>query len=191
VYTAASPSSTITHLFRKAFPNTTIDSGPADGGAVANKRPRFAFSSNQAGATFECSLDGAAFAKCASPATFGPLKDGPHSVAVRAVTSGDADPTPASRSFRVDTTGPRVRITKAPKRKIKTTGRAVKVTFAFRSPEQGARFSCKLDRRAAAPCSSPARRKIGRGKHTFTVFAIDSLGNRGKGATATVQVVKK
>jgi DNA-binding beta-propeller fold protein YncE len=191
VYTASSPASALTHLFRKAFPETSIDSGPANGSSVAIKRPRFTFSSNQAGATFECSLDGALFKPCASPATFGPLRDGSHRFAVRAIVAGDADPTPAARTFTVDTKAPSVKITKAPKRKVKTTKRTVKVTFAFRSPETGVRFTCKIDRRAARPCSSPAGFTVGRGKHKFTVSATDSAGNRGRPASATFQVVKK
>jgi DNA-binding beta-propeller fold protein YncE len=191
VYASAYNANTVTQLFRKAAPETTIDSGPNDGSTIADARPRFAFSSNQAGATFECSLDGVAFAPCGSPASFTPLSDGAHRFAVRAVTGGDPDPTPAARSFRVDTTGPSVAITKAPKRKIKTTKRKVNVKFAFASPEQGARFTCQLDRRPAGPCSSPIGYRIGRGKHTFTVFAIDALGNRGPTATASVEVVKQ
>jgi DNA-binding beta-propeller fold protein YncE len=190
VYTAASPSSNVTHLFRKTFPDTSIDSGPADGSRIAIRRPRFTFSSNQAGATFECSLDGAPFARCASPATFGPLRDGSHRLAVRAITGGDPDPAPATRSFNVRT-GPSVKITKAPKRKIKTKARTVKVTFAFRSPQKGARFTCKLDSRRAKPCKKRISYRIGRGKHTFSVAAIDALGNRGPAATRSVQVVKK
>jgi DNA-binding beta-propeller fold protein YncE len=191
LYVTAPSSSTVTHLYRKTFPNTSIASGPDEGSTIANTRPSFTFASDQGGATFECSLDGAAFAACGSPATFGPLSDGTHRLAVRAVTGGDLDPTPESRSFRVDTTGPRVAITHAPKRKIKTTKRKVNVRFAFSSSEQGVKFTCQLDRRPAGPCSSPIAYRIGRGKHTFTVFAVDSLGNRGPTETASVQVVKK
>jgi DNA-binding beta-propeller fold protein YncE len=191
VYTAASPSSNVTHLFRKTFPDTTIDAGPANGSKNASARPRFAFSSNQAGASFECSLDGAAFAACKSPATFGPLGKGSHRLAVRAIAVGDADPTPATRSFSVGPTGPRVRITRAPKRKIATKARKVSVTFAFRSPDRAARFSCKLDRRPAKSCKKRVSYRLGRGKHKFTVAALDALGNRGPAASRSVQVIKK
>jgi DNA-binding beta-propeller fold protein YncE len=191
LYVSAPSSDTVTHLFRKKFPSTSIASGPDEGSASADPRPSFTFSSDQAGASFECSLDGASFAACPSPATFGPLRDGTHRVAVRAVTGGAADPTPESRSFSVDTTGPSVKITKAPKRKVKTTKRKVRVTFAFSSPEPGVSFRCRLDRRATGPCNASIGYLIGRGKHTFTVSAADKLGNRGPAATAAVEVVKK
>jgi DNA-binding beta-propeller fold protein YncE len=181
----------VTHLFRKSAPDTSILSGPADGATVATQRPSFKFASDQEGATFECSLDGGLFGGCGATATLGPLADGRHRLAVRAVTGGDPDPTPEVRSFSVDTAGPAVSLTRAPKRKLKTTKRRVNVKFAFRSPEQGARFTCKLDRRAATACSSPISYRIGRGKHNFIVFATDSLGNRGRAAAVPVQVVKK
>jgi hypothetical protein len=83
----------------------------ATGGQITALRPSFAFSANQAGASFECSLDGGTFATCSSPTTTPELSDGAHSIAVRAATGGDVDRTPARRAFRVDTTGQPVRRT--------------------------------------------------------------------------------
>ena len=62
-----------------------------------------------AGATFQCSLDGAAWQTCSSPQTYRGLADGAHEVRVRAVSTGGADATPATASWTVDRTGPRVR----------------------------------------------------------------------------------
>jgi hypothetical protein len=51
-----------------------------------------------------------------------------------------------------------------------------KATFRFSSP--GSTFSCKLDRRAAAPCTSPKTyRKLKPGRHVFRVTARDAAGN--------------
>ncbi|PTL75682.1 hypothetical protein DAT35_53680 [Vitiosangium sp. GDMCC 1.1324] len=56
---------------------------------------------------FECSLDAAAFAPCASPTTLPPLTDGAHTFAARAVdTSGNVDATPVSSTWTVDTQPP-------------------------------------------------------------------------------------
>jgi hypothetical protein len=65
------------------------------------------FTSNIGNATFQCALDGAAWAACTSPHTVGPLLDGLHTINVRAVDSwGTPDPTGASYSWTVDTAAP-------------------------------------------------------------------------------------
>jgi len=48
------------------------------------------------GATFECSLDGAAFGACTSPIALDDLPTGPHALLVRTVLPGGVDATPAS-----------------------------------------------------------------------------------------------
>ncbi len=54
-----------------------------------------------------------------------------------------------------------------------------KATFRFASGEPGSRFSCKLDKKPARPCSSPkSYRKLAPGKHVFRVTARDRAGNR-------------
>src|SRR5205807_2609127 len=65
-------------------PETKIDSGPAAGAPTADRTPTFGFSANDAGATFRCRLDGAAFGPCNGPGrthTSAALADGPHSFA--------------------------------------------------------------------------------------------------------------
>jgi RHS repeat-associated protein len=80
-------------------PEATIASGPE--GPVL-PAVSFAFSSNDEEATFECSLDGAAFGACTTPAAYQELSSGPHTFKVRAKgPSGSVDPTPAERSFHV------------------------------------------------------------------------------------------
>jgi uncharacterized delta-60 repeat protein len=83
------------------YPNSVIDSGPTV--VTTDPTPTFAFSSTERRTTFQCSLDGAAFAPCSSPHTTVPLADGSHTFRVRAVSSaGVVDPTPAERRFTVD-----------------------------------------------------------------------------------------
>lgn len=85
-------------------PDTTITSGPS--GTTSSRSASLEFSS-EAGAGFECSLDGAAFAPCVSPRSYGGLADGPHSFSVRAGdAAGNVDPTPATRDWTVAPTGP-------------------------------------------------------------------------------------
>ena len=88
-------------------PNTTVDSGPS--GSVTDGSAAFTFSSNEPDATFECRIDDAPYAPCASPQEYANLGDGTHTFFVRATDAdGNTDPTPASRSWAVDTTAPTV-----------------------------------------------------------------------------------
>ncbi|HVM17141.1 MAG TPA: Ig-like domain-containing protein [Gaiellaceae bacterium] len=80
-------------------PETTIDSGPSS--PTTSTSATFAFSSNVSGATFECSLDGAAWAACTSPHSYSGLAPGEHTFRVRAVSGGTADATPAAWTWTI------------------------------------------------------------------------------------------
>ncbi|HKP89958.1 MAG TPA: hypothetical protein VJT75_08285 [Thermoleophilaceae bacterium] len=191
LYGAAHSADSVVHLFRKTAPDTGIVGGPAEGSASRNARPTFAFASDQDGAAYECALDAGEYASCPAMATFGPLADGTHTLRVRALTGGDPDPTPAARTFAVDTTGPAARLERAPRRTIRTAKRTVAVTVAFRAAEPGVTFRCAIDRRAARACSSPATFRVGRGQHRITVVASDRLGNAGRPVSARFGVLAK
>jgi hypothetical protein len=79
-------------------PDTTITKRPKD--KTKKKTATFEFTSTLPGATFECSLDGAAFAACSSPDTL-KVKKGKHSFAVRATAKGQTDASPASDDWKV------------------------------------------------------------------------------------------
>lgn len=92
-------------------PQTKIKLGPKGKVKTTGKRARvkFRFTSSAQGATFQCSLvklrkgkkpPRAVFKNCKSPRTYS-LKPGRYRFKVRAVVSGQVDPTPASRTFRV------------------------------------------------------------------------------------------
>lgn len=83
-------------------PNTLISSGPAEGSSTTNTTASFSFSADPAaGASFECKLDGAAYAACTSPKEYTALPAGQHTFSVRAKNSGGTDATPAARSWEV------------------------------------------------------------------------------------------
>ena len=67
---------------------------------IHKRRARFAFSSDVAGAHFQC-LYAQGWAACKSPHTFRHLKPGRFRFQARAVVSGVEDPTPASWVFKV------------------------------------------------------------------------------------------
>jgi hypothetical protein len=133
----------------------------------------FSFSSNRAGSTFECRLDGAAFTPCASPVVYTKLAEGQHTFAARAALLGSTGP-PTSYTWTVDTVSPETKIATGP---ASVSGSA-SATFAFGSSEFGSTFLCSFDAAGFAPCTSPkAYDGLGDGAHTFRVQAVDPAGN--------------
>ena len=64
--------------------------------------------------TFQCNLDNLGWQSCVSRKTYTNLSDGSHTFEVRAVdAAGNADPTPASYTWLVDTTAPTVTLNPA------------------------------------------------------------------------------
>ena len=155
-----------------AGPAVTIDSGPS--GTTTQTTATFTFSSPAGGASFECGLDGSAFAPCSSPQTFAELAAGSHSFTVRAITNGNPGP-PATRSWSVSIVGPtETTITSSPPSLTNVTT----ATFAFTATEGTPQFECALDGSAFALCVSPRTYvDLADGAHNFAVRAVDSLGN--------------
>ncbi|MBA2692458.1 MAG: PQQ-dependent sugar dehydrogenase [Rubrobacter sp.] len=153
-------------------PETAIDSGPS--GFTNDASATLAFSSEE-GATFECSLDGALFASCASPQKYTGLSDGVHIFKVRAKDrAGNVDGSPAERSWTLDRIAPDTPITSGPSGTVRSSS----ATFSFTSSEGGSTFECRLDGGQFQACESPhTLENLSRGKHTFAVRAKDRAGN--------------
>jgi Ca2+-binding RTX toxin-like protein len=162
-------------------PETTIDSGPSD--TITVDSATFAFSSSEAGSTFECSLDGEAYSACTSPKDYTNLPNGSHTFEVRATDeAGNVDATPASRTFAVEVTPPPPDDTTPPETTIDSgpsgTLSSSSASFTFSSDEAGSTFECKLDAGTFAPCTSPKPYDgLSNGSHTFEVRATDTAGN--------------
>jgi large repetitive protein len=89
----------------RTAPNTTILTKPGD--PSSDVVPSFTFSSTEPGSTFECSVDGGAFASCTSPKNISGLSDNSHTFAVRATdAAGNTDATPDSWTWHRDTNAP-------------------------------------------------------------------------------------
>jgi hypothetical protein len=162
-------------------PETTISAGP--GATTTSTSASFEFNADEAGSSFECSVDGGAWAACSSPKAYSSLPTGAHSFHVRATdAAGNVDPTPAIHSWTIeavtapppDADAPETTITAGPS----GTTRSTSVSFEFGSDEAGSSFECRLDGGAWTPCSSPqAYSSLSAGAHTFYVRATDPAGN--------------
>jgi hypothetical protein len=102
VETEAGPASDPVPPSDTTAPDTTITSGPS--GSTSSASATFSFTSSESGSTFECRLDGVAWAGCSSPRDYSGLADGSHTFDVRAKdAAGNVDGSPASRSWTVQT----------------------------------------------------------------------------------------
>lgn len=155
-------------------PETSISSGPSEGETVG-RRPRFAFSSNEADSTFACQLDFGVWLACFSPQLLGPLADGSHTFSVVAADAAtNQDPSAALRSFQVDALPPDTRITQHPPKQTNDQT----PTFVFSANEPVRRFQCRIDGGGWRTCSSPISYRLDPRQHVFGVRAVDQYGNR-------------
>jgi large repetitive protein len=155
-------------------PQASLNATPGD--PTPDTDASFGFSLDDPDATAECSLDGADFAACDSPAEVSGLADGVHSFSVRGVDPvGNVGPE-QTFSWTVDTTATGVTIDSAP---AGLTNRTTAL-FGFSVDDSSATLTCSLDEAAFEPCdssSSQAYTGLSDGEHTFTVKATDGVGN--------------
>jgi hypothetical protein len=157
----------------------TLTANPANPTNLTNASFTF---TGEGGATFECQLDGSAFAACTSPKSYTGLAEGSHSFNVRQTdTAGNTSP---NRTFTwtVDTTAPAApTLTSTPN----NPSNSAAPSFSF-TGEAGATFQCQLDGGALAACTSPkSYTGLTAGSHTFKIRQTDAAGNTGPNATYT------
>ena len=178
------PASRTWTVVEPTAPETTIVAGPGRPRPPA-RPPRFGFSSTEPGATFECSLDGAAFAACTVAAdVHRPERSATTSCASRATDAdGNVDPTPAAYTWTVvepDTVGAGDddRLRCRPIRPAAPTRR-----FTFSRNEAGSTFECALDgARLRRLHLGQGYTGLAAGPHTFSVRATDPSEQRGRDA---------
>ncbi|MGH3144831.1 MAG: Ig-like domain-containing protein, partial [Rubrobacter sp.] len=175
-------------------PETTITSYDYPGssgkvnGTVNSTSAEFRFTSNEAGATFECRLarqgeTPGTFTACSSPKGYTGLTDGRYTFEVRARDgAGTVDASPASDTWRVDATPPSLTITSGPAEGSDVDSSSA--TFAFSASDASSGVGsvrCRLDDGSFGPCSGGASSHsvagLADGQHTFKVRATDVVGN--------------
>jgi len=163
--------------------DTLITSGPANNSASSATSATFAFAGTDdvtppERLAFECSLDSITSSPCTSPQSYSNLAGLGHLFRVRAKDeAGNADPTPASIFWYVDTMPPETEIQQRPPAEDRSPG----ATFVLGSTDNvnlPRTFECSLDSGEFSPCSNPHTYSgLARGSHTFRVRARDSAGN--------------
>lgn len=157
-------------------PETWIVDGPS--AQVKPSNVHFKSASNDPDSTFDCSIDGS-YTPCSGWDSFPSLEDGPHTFRVFATDRyGAPDPTPAERSFVVDSVPPQVSFDTPTPTYTAHEMEAVDVSV----DDESATVQCKLDSAAFASCASPYTlpSKLSEDWHTFLVRATDPAGNIGE-----------
>jgi hypothetical protein len=148
-----------------------------------SSKATFTFSGRTVGHVqgFECSLDGAEFATCASPNELTGLADGPHEFKVRAYNGEGTRAAPRSYEWTVNSEASEIEFTGAPPAKTNST--AAKFTFVV--PDNTVKVACKLDGAQLQNCESPVEFSgLAPGTHSFEVSAKEEDGGT---STATRQ----
>ncbi|WP_432937985.1 right-handed parallel beta-helix repeat-containing protein [Kribbella sp. CA-253562] len=152
-------------------PLTAFASGPP--ATTAATEVTLTFAANDPYATFECSLDNAAFAPCESPHQVQGLEPGAHQLRVRSTDlSGNTEAAPVVRTWTV-VTAPDTTITSGPA----ATTASTTATLAFGSNQAGTTFRCSLNGVPYAVCTSPVSvTGLAIGSHNFRVYAVEPSG---------------
>lgn len=168
-------SKTSSTVFSVGAPDTIIDSGPEV--ATKSTTPTFTYHATEA-STFQCAVDAGAYVSCPSTGYTTPvLAQGAHTFNVRATNgAGVVDPSPATRSFTVDTTAPDTSIEFGPEGLS-----AIDLPkFGYESNEEETNFECRFDSAPFVACNEDEfglEVPLANGAHTYSVRAVDLAGN--------------
>ncbi len=159
-----------------SFPDQEL----ANRGVLSGPRHSASFDlgSTPPGASFECSLDGAAFSACGSPVSYAGLEPGStHAFAARATLAGATDPTPIVERFTIDTTPPETAFTSGT---FGETALQEGEWLATSSERQfhSAGFLCGIDGYPSFGCSKQENQTdLCQGPHVFRTAATDRAAN--------------
>ncbi|MBA2349833.1 MAG: PD40 domain-containing protein, partial [Solirubrobacterales bacterium] len=170
---------------------TTVTQRPEARTRNASEVFRFALVPGFEG-SHKCSIDGSTFQSCNSGTTangflVSDLSEGAHRLEVFFDVQGTADDGPITTvEWTVDRTGPDVQITSGPP--VSTSDTSATFTFASGATDLDG-FRCSLDGGPSFLCRTPdTETGLAPGTHTFSVTALDDLGNESSPAEARWQI---
>jgi hypothetical protein len=164
------PATVYTWTIDTTGPTAAITQKPGD--PTNSRAASFTFASSEPGG-FQCKLDGAAFASCASPQLFSDLTEGRHTFVVKAADALSNVGPEATYAWTIDTRAPAVSVTSGPS--ALSNSSTASVSFSADEPSS---FQCNLDERGFQACGSPASYAgLRDGGHSFVVRATDAAGN--------------
>ncbi len=182
VYAGSAPAAPATSAAFTPLSSAAEAGHIALGASGGRRTASFSFTTTPQGTAAECSLDGAAFTACSSPASY-PVAADPatrHEFRVRAT----GDPTPTVERFTIDRSAPDTTFLEAPPASPAVVAPVTLVPSA--DDPLGARgtpFSCTIDEIAQFPCGEglgyplTVGATVCSGAHTVTAAAYDHAGN--------------
>jgi hypothetical protein len=189
---SSSASNARTVVVDTTAPNTVLTTGPL--GATSSASASFTFSADDPSATFDCLLDSGAWTPCSSPRSYSALTEGPHSFDVRATDpAGNTDPTPATRTWTVDTTPPATPTIASPADGTTSASTTLTVSGTAEPGSIVELFDGATSKGVTTATSGGAWSKaitaLADGSHIFTAVATDAAGNTSGVSNARTVVV--
>ncbi len=157
-------------------PDTVIDATSKPRNPTNSTSFAFRFTSVGEGIKFRCKIDTQSEVDCDDGTFTGTVGPGIHTFSVYAIDAADnADGSPDSYTWVVDTTPPSTVITDKPRTPINERV----ATFLFSGADPGGTYECILDGNPRS-CNSGRQEytNLAEGSHTFCVYATDAAGNR-------------
>ena len=163
-------------------PAPTLTATPAT--QTTDRSASFSFTDSQAGATYQCRLDGSSFVSCTSPQSYaGPLSYGAHTFRVQAVFSTG---TSIATVYSWSIVPPTPTINTYPGNPTTATS----ATLSFSDSASNVTFVCRLDGAAFAACTSPkSYTTLAVATHTFEVRAVTGNGTQSASASYAWSIV--
>lgn len=138
----------------------------------------------EAGGTYRCKLDTAAYAACgSSPVTVAGLGSGSHTYSVTQTDAAGNTSPPGTVGWTVDVTPPPPPSVSGPSGLTALNT----ATISYSNSEAGVTFQCKLDSASYADCppSPVSLSGLANGAHSYSVTATDATGNTSTAGVAS------
>lgn len=165
-------------------PGSVTVSGPS--GLSNDNTPTYTITGGGTGVTYQCKVDGGAYANVTSPYTTTALGEGPHTVSCRAVDAAGNTGAATTVSVTVDTVGPAITIADGA---AKWDG-----THSFTlsaGGESGVTYKCSIDGGSYVSVSaSYTTGVLSNGTHSVSCRGTDTAGNTGTTVTKSFGVFK-
>lgn len=165
-------------LETRCAPDTVLNTFPANPTNQTSAAFTYAAAPAEPGVSFQCRIDGEPFAPCPGTGkTYpGPLPEGIHTFAVKAIGEGGEDPTPRTFAWAIDAKAPDTAIDSFPP---EPSG-GFEARFTYSSSEPSSSFRCQLDDGPVQLCAPGGKTyfQLADGAHVFRVWAVDNAGNQ-------------